>query len=133
VNVVVVDDGSRDDTLQVALGHKVWVLRHRLNCGQGAALQTGIEFALRQGAEILRVERGPWEAEIPLDDLAAAPFPKLVFSGRHHAAFEAVCDVLQERLGAERAAIPGAGHSVQRTGAPFNERLEAFLDATEGR
>lgn len=49
-NVVVVDDGSKDDTYQVASQHPVWVLRHVVNLGQGAALQTGITFALRQGA-----------------------------------------------------------------------------------
>jgi pimeloyl-ACP methyl ester carboxylesterase len=87
--------------------------------------------SLQRGAEILLVERGPWEAEIPLDELGRAPFPKLVVSGGHHAAFDAVCDVLEDRLGAERAVIPGAGHSVQRTGAAFNERLEAFLRAAE--
>jgi glycosyltransferase involved in cell wall biosynthesis len=52
-NVVVVDDGSRDDTSAVALGHPVWVLRHVVNCGQGAALQTGIDFALAEGAEVI--------------------------------------------------------------------------------
>jgi pimeloyl-ACP methyl ester carboxylesterase len=82
---------------------------------------------LDRGARVLLVERGPWEAQIPLDELAVAPFPKLVVSGGHHPAFDAVCDVLEERLGAERAVITGAGHSVQRTGAPFNERLEDFL------
>jgi hypothetical protein len=39
--------------------------------------------------------------------------------------------VLEERFGAERAVIPGAGHSVQRIGLPFNERLESFLSAAE--
>jgi pimeloyl-ACP methyl ester carboxylesterase len=86
---------------------------------------------LERGARLLRVERGPWEAEIPLDGLAEAPFPKLVVSGGHDAGFDAVCDVLEERLGAERAVIPGAGHAVQRTGEPFNERLERFLAAAE--
>jgi glycosyltransferase involved in cell wall biosynthesis len=52
-NVVVVDDGSRDDTYDVALGKGVWALRHVINLGQGAALQTGIDFALRQGAEVI--------------------------------------------------------------------------------
>lgn len=74
----------------------------------------------------LMVERAPWEAEIPLDALAAAPFPKLVVSGAHNAAFEAVCDVLEERIGAERAVLPGAGHSLPRA-AGFNERLVEFL------
>jgi hypothetical protein len=42
-------------------------------------------------------------------------------------AFEAVCDLLERELKAERAVIRGAGHAVPRTGAPFNHRLEAFL------
>ncbi len=63
---------------------------------------------LLQGARTLMVERSPAEAVIPLDELARAPFPKLVISGGHGAAFEAVCDVLEERLGAERAVLPGA-------------------------
>ncbi len=50
-NVVVVDDGSKDDTFERAKGAAPYVLRHLINRGQGAALQTGIEFALRQGAE----------------------------------------------------------------------------------
>jgi len=82
--------------------------------------------ALEQGARAAMVERPPWEAEIPLDELAAAPFPKLVISGGHHAAFDAVCDVLEERLRAERAVLPGAGHSVPR--APgYAERLLEFF------
>jgi glycosyltransferase involved in cell wall biosynthesis len=52
-NVVVVDDGSSDATEAAALRHPVWVLRHVINCGQGAALQTGIDFALRRGAEVV--------------------------------------------------------------------------------
>ena len=83
--------------------------------------------ALLQGARTLMVERPPWEAEIPLDELAAAPFPKLVVSGGHSAAFDAVCDVLEERLGALRAVLPGAGHGPQRLGEPFNELLASFV------
>lgn len=52
-NVVVVDDGSTDATRSVATRHPVWHLRHVCNCGQGAALQTGVDFACRRGAEIL--------------------------------------------------------------------------------
>jgi glycosyltransferase involved in cell wall biosynthesis len=50
-NVVVVDDGSADETFASARTGARFVLRHMLNRGQGAALQTGISFALRQGAE----------------------------------------------------------------------------------
>jgi pimeloyl-ACP methyl ester carboxylesterase len=83
--------------------------------------------SLRLGAEALRVERGPWEAEVPLERLARAPFRKLVVSGAHHPAFDAVCDVLERRLGARRAVVAGGGHAVQRTGAPFNRVVEGFL------
>jgi pimeloyl-ACP methyl ester carboxylesterase len=87
--------------------------------------------ALLQGARALMVERGPWEAQIPLDELAATRFPKLVVSGAHSPAFDAVCDVLAERLAAERAVLPGAGHSVQRLGEPFNALLAAFVERAE--
>lgn len=49
-NVVLVDDGSRDDTATAARVPGVIVLRHAINRGQGAALQTGIEYAMRRGA-----------------------------------------------------------------------------------
>jgi glycosyltransferase involved in cell wall biosynthesis len=52
-NVVVVDDGSRDRTSEVARAAGVWVLRHLINLGQGAALQTGISFALLRGAGLI--------------------------------------------------------------------------------
>ena len=81
--------------------------------------------ALLQGARTLMVERVPWEAEIPLERLAG--IPALVVSGAHSAAFDAVCDVLEAELGAERAVLPGAGHSPQRLGAPFNEALSRFV------
>ena len=86
---------------------------------------------LLQGARTLMVERPPSEAVIPLDELARAPFPKLVVSGGHSAAFEALCDILEERLGAERAVLAGAGHSVQRLGERFNEVLASFVERAE--
>jgi pimeloyl-ACP methyl ester carboxylesterase len=86
---------------------------------------------LLQGARTLMVERSPVEAVIPLDDLARTPFPKLVVSGGHSPAFEALCDVLEDRLGAQRALVLGAGHSVQRLGEPFNELLVGFVERSE--
>lgn len=82
---------------------------------------------LAQGAQALAVERGPWEAEIPLGRLAAAAFPKLVVSGAHHPALDAICDVLEREVSAERLVLPGYGHVVQLH-PDFNERLADFLE-----
>jgi pimeloyl-ACP methyl ester carboxylesterase len=82
---------------------------------------------LERGAHLVMAERPPWEAEVPLDTLADAAFPTLVISGNHSPAFEVVCDVIAERLGAERAHIPGQGHTIPQTGTPYNDRLERFL------
>lgn len=49
LDVVVVDDGSGDDTSRVALKHGAQVLRHVLNLGYGAALETGFQYAWQQG------------------------------------------------------------------------------------
>jgi polyprenyl-phospho-N-acetylgalactosaminyl synthase len=49
-NVVVVDDCSRDDTGPQARAAGAHLLRHPVNLGQGAALATGIRYALTEGA-----------------------------------------------------------------------------------
>jgi glycosyltransferase involved in cell wall biosynthesis len=51
--VIVVDDGSDDFTKQNALATNVIVLSHIVNRGQGAALQTGMDYALKNGADII--------------------------------------------------------------------------------
>ena len=52
-NVVVVDDGSSDGTAACALASGAVILRHPVNLGQGAALQTGITYALARGGEFV--------------------------------------------------------------------------------
>jgi pimeloyl-ACP methyl ester carboxylesterase len=85
-------------------------------------------------------ERLPTEAEIPLEALAAAPFPILVARGGWDAvppaalaiggrAFIAVCDLLVQRLGAESAVFPGTAHQPQLLGEPFNRRIAQFWRA----
>ncbi len=49
--VIVVDDFSGDDTLKMAVEAGASVLHHEINCGQGAALQTGHELAVQLGAD----------------------------------------------------------------------------------
>jgi glycosyltransferase involved in cell wall biosynthesis len=51
-NVVCVDDGGRDDTGDRAFAAGAHVVRHPVNLGQGAAIQTGVEYARsRPGAQ----------------------------------------------------------------------------------
>ena len=125
----------------IARSERVWTersddpsefLRAFLHCVGSSTPPGDFSPALLQGARTLAVERYPWTAEPPLDELAATPFPKLVVSGAHNAAFDAVCDVLEQRLGANRAVLPGAGHSVPRLGEPFNELLAAFVTRSSG-
>lgn len=49
--VVVVDDGSSDNTAKYAAEAGAIILRHRINRGQGASLQTGHDYALKINAD----------------------------------------------------------------------------------
>ena len=51
IDVIVVDDGSSDNTRKIATKSADYVVFHRRNCGLGASLATGIEFAKRTGYE----------------------------------------------------------------------------------
>jgi glycosyltransferase involved in cell wall biosynthesis len=53
IHVVVVDDGSTDDTAERAHEHGARVARHEVNLGKGAALRTGCEAAVKLGAELI--------------------------------------------------------------------------------
>jgi pimeloyl-ACP methyl ester carboxylesterase len=101
--------------------------------GAGSIRQTPPQLTgqLLNGARMLMSERPPWEAEPPLQELAASPFPKLVVSGGHSPVFEAVCATLALRLHARRATVTGFGHSIPAAGAPYNELLHEFLSDSE--
>ena len=87
-----------------------------------------VAVPLAQGVRAVRaVRRRPWQGELPVARLAAASFPKLVISGAHSPAFEAVCDALAGTLQARRAHVNGAGHATPETGDAFNQVLEAFI------
>lgn len=50
-SIIVVDDGSHDNTAVEAAKAGAVVLRHKVNLGKGAALKTGCDFAVQQGAQ----------------------------------------------------------------------------------
>ena len=52
-NRIVVDDGSSDATYDLAKKEGVTALRHVINLGKGAAIKTGCDYAIREGAKIL--------------------------------------------------------------------------------
>lgn len=78
---------------------------------------------MRSVLESFMRERSPAEAEIPYERLRAVPV--LIVSGGWHPAFDAVCAVLADRLGAEVETFPGAGHGAQHAEG-FNDRLVDF-------
>jgi pimeloyl-ACP methyl ester carboxylesterase len=114
-----------------AVPSEVFLRYFRSGAGSARSTPEQLPEELARGVELLKRERPSWEAEIPLQRLAEAGFPSLVVSGDHSPAFEAVCDAVAEGLGAERAVIPGRGHTVPSTCAPYNERLTAFLESAE--
>jgi pimeloyl-ACP methyl ester carboxylesterase len=99
---------------------------------------TALSGAALEAARASMTERPPWEAQIPLDELERARVPVLLVQGDWcpapdtarslaGAAFRAVCDVLDERLHAERAVFPSA-HNPQKLGKLFNDRVRAFWE-----
>jgi pimeloyl-ACP methyl ester carboxylesterase len=95
--------------------------------GSSTRLPDPLPPELEASARATVAERWPSEAELPLDKIAAADYPKLVVSGAHSAALDAVADVLEQRLGAQRAVLPGAGHSIPRLGEPLNALISTFV------
>jgi pimeloyl-ACP methyl ester carboxylesterase len=91
----------------------------------------------RRAVRSSMTERPPWEAQVPIDRLAATGIPVLAARGAWDAvdpaardlagaAFAAVCAALVEELGAAEAVFPGAAHQPQLLGERFNDRLEAL-------
>lgn len=82
-----------------------------------------------QGAKMLMRNRLPWDKNPPLDELSRTTFPKLVLSGGHSAAFDAVCEVLSRRLNANYQILAGNGHGVVGLVPKVNEVLMQFFNS----
>ena len=81
------------------LPDKDWVVRFLEAVGSNPAdLSAQLIADAVRFTPMLRHARPAWEGGLPLADLAAARFPKLVVSGGHNAGFEAICDDLAEQM-----------------------------------
>lgn len=120
--IVVVDDGSTDSTYDVCRQYPVHLLHHACNLGQGAALQTGMAFALsRLGPEYLVTFDG--DGQHQLHDIAA-----LV-----SALSTGACDVaLGTRFGraADAARVPRGRRAVLKAAVVFT-RFFAHMRVTD--
>ena len=66
--LLVVDDGSQDKTAAIAKEKGANILRHSKNMGVGAAIRSGIDYALKNGFDIVTILAGDGQhksAEIP--------------------------------------------------------------------
>ncbi len=117
--VVVVDDGSADGTLDRLGDLPVHLLRHQINRGQGAALQTGITFALRRGADIVVTFDSDGQHDPADIDAVIAP----VAAGE--------CDVaLGSRFLGRAVNIPGSRRLLLKLGVIFT-RLVSRIRVTD--
>ncbi len=54
--VICIDDGSGDSTAQLSREAGAYVIKHMINSGQGASLQTGFQFILQSTREFAQVD-----------------------------------------------------------------------------
>jgi pimeloyl-ACP methyl ester carboxylesterase len=99
-----------------------WVVRFLKAVGSDALPPELLAAALPL-AGVVRHGRPPFHGDLPINELMSARFPKLVVSGGHSTAFDAVCDDLAKRIGGRRAVAAGAGHEVQFAVPAVNELL----------
>lgn len=118
--VVVVDDGSRDATGDLAAAAGATVLRHPVNLGQGAALQTGFEYAARQ-TWVTHVLTFDADGQHDVDDAVAA----VELAGR-----TGVDLVLGSRFLDRAGDVPALRRAVLRAGIIFS-RWTTGLELTD--
>lgn len=118
-NVVCVDDGSADNTWEVLQKEAPHALRHLVNRGQGAALQTGTAYALRLGAA--RIAHFDADGQHRIEDLTR--MVELVATNR--------CDIaLGDRFSGDTTTIPG-GRKLLLRAAVFFHRLSSGIDLND--
>lgn len=90
-------------------------------------LLEGIPSERVRGAMLFLHERPLWEAEIPVEQLVAAAFGKLVITGGRGDLFDVVGTRLAASIGAQVAAVESSTHPLQKEGTHFNRTVLKFL------
>ena len=94
--VVVVDDGSSDETSRIAKANNVNLITHEKNKGYGASQKSGYKFALDNGADVVIM----LHADYQYDSRVALIMAELILLGN--------CDlVLGNRIRTRREALDG--------------------------
>jgi len=117
--VVVVDDGSTDQTATAAAAAGAIVVSHLINRGQGAALKTGIEYALSCGAEAIVTFDSDGQHRIEDVDALLAP----VLEGKYDV-------VLGSRFLGEGSCVPFGRKLTLKLGVLFT-RLVSGIRVTD--
>jgi pimeloyl-ACP methyl ester carboxylesterase len=127
-------DALQDFWQNRALSDHDWVVKFLVAVGSDPS-EFPPEFLAEAAASapLLRNGRPPFDAELPLEAVREATYPKLVVSGGHHVGFDAMCFDLADQIGADSAVVDGAGHEIQFTGQPLNELLGSLWRRTVDR
>jgi pimeloyl-ACP methyl ester carboxylesterase len=105
---------------------------HEFVVGFAAALEMTMTLTdplpepLAAAAVNLVTER-PWRVDVPVGAIADAPFGKLVVTGGWSDAFDGISARLAGLFGVDCHTLVGAGHAVQKLGAPFNDLLRDHI------
>lgn len=97
-NVVVVDDGSSDDTVAQLDGLPVTLLQNEQNAGKAASLWNGMRYALQQGAEAVVTLDGDGQHD-------PADIPRLLAAAQRYPSHTLIAARLQNRESAPRARL----------------------------
>ena len=96
--VIVVDDGSSDDTVARLDGLPLTVLQNGQNAGKAASLWSGMSYALREGAEMVITIDGDGQHD-------PADIPRLLAAAAHYPGHTLIAARLENRESAPRARL----------------------------
>lgn len=140
-NVVVVDDGSRDQTAAAAHAAGAHVVPHPVNLGQGAAIQTGVEYARAQpGGTAFATFDADGQHRVAdvvamIERLTADDHPDIVVGTRFAAGPPSGMPVLKRLILRTAAAVSPSGRKLHLTDAHnglrvFNRTVADGLNLT---